>query len=245
MKDIEYSDGIKHIDFVYRGKLRQKYHEILCKRYCKAILSDLGGNISPEKISILDVGCGRGEVLNEFYCGGFRKLYAIDINNECVKRVSSIAIAFQGNVNEIASIFPNKQFDYIILTGVLEHIPEPIPLLRKLEKLHRRGVLISVPNMNYLTHTLLTYLKGPIKINQGHLYGWDVSTLENLLKNHIGFRDLKYFSDTVFLPGRLLRKILSVFCVHDWLQFKFLPGLSPFLGALLIVLCKSNNNYPN
>lgn len=229
---------MKHIELGERPPFDKKYHDSLCKRLAGLICRDLAGE-PRSSISILDVGSGRGELLRELHRCGFRNLYALDMNPECVKLSSEVAQAKQGDLSQLDALFDRRDFDYITLSHVLEHVTDPVTLLKRLKTMAQRGLVVAVPNLNSLMVTVATYIKGPFKVTEGHLYGWDASHLKNLLTVHAGFQLLKWEPDTVHIPGRSLRRALSLFGLLDWLQFKFLPKLSPFLGPSLIVLCKA------
>lgn len=97
-------------------------------------------------ISILDVGCGEGSFLLKLNAKKFIK-NGVEINQEGVAicRKSGLEIYSQ---NLIDINFENKKFDVITLWHVLEHLPNPVEMLKKIHTiLSDNGVLIfEVPN---------------------------------------------------------------------------------------------------
>lgn len=77
----------------------------------------------PEKnISILDIGCGNGGLLENLKNFGFTDLTGYDPSLACVKHMSNKNIkAIQGSLFDISSLV-NKDFDLVILSHVMEHI---------------------------------------------------------------------------------------------------------------------------
>jgi 2-polyprenyl-3-methyl-5-hydroxy-6-metoxy-1,4-benzoquinol methylase len=94
---------------------------------------------------LLEIGCGRGYLLNEYYNLGIRNLSGIDPNPGSVESLRS-------KVNFIKGFFPDDmtkgRYDIIMHYDVLEHIFEPVVFLKKhLEHLNEGGiVLVAVPD---------------------------------------------------------------------------------------------------
>ena len=104
--------------------------------------------IAPDKnqsLKILDIGCGRGHLLNHFrnlgcVCHGVERLGAFptEIRN---------GIHFYDlPLKDIA--FPARSFDAVVLWHVLEHLTDPLSVLQEVERvLKPEGTLwIAVPN---------------------------------------------------------------------------------------------------
>lgn len=77
----------------------------------------------PEKnISILDIGCGNGGLLEKLKNFGFIDLTGYDPSSACVKHMYHKNInAIQGSLFNISPL-NSKQFDLVILSHVMEHI---------------------------------------------------------------------------------------------------------------------------
>lgn len=97
---------------------------------------------------LLDVGCGNGAMLQSFsnLCPGWQ-LEASELSDRFRERVLSIP-----RVQEFHSTTPEKidgRFDMVSLLHVLEHIPDPVAVLRSLhDRLTPGGVvLVQVPNL--------------------------------------------------------------------------------------------------
>jgi len=96
----------------------------------------------------LDIGCGSGVSLIEAkYLGANAFGLEADPNVEKISKALNLNI-FQGKLED--SPFKDKKFDLIVLNQVIEHIPEPDILLKKLAtKLTKNGwIIISLPNVN-------------------------------------------------------------------------------------------------
>ncbi len=92
-----------------------------------SILSNLEVNYDSH---ILDVGCGRGTLLNFLQLLGFKNLYGIDA---FVKNQDNSGITiWQKDILELES---TQTFDIIMFHHSFEHMPEPIKVLNKVQDL--------------------------------------------------------------------------------------------------------------
>jgi SAM-dependent methyltransferase len=85
--------------------------------------------------TILDVGCGTGAVLAHLAKVNFGEhYYALDISQyaiSIVNRRSDIPKLVEAKVFDGLHIpYDNKKFDLAILSHVVEHVIDPVPLLR-------------------------------------------------------------------------------------------------------------------
>jgi methionine biosynthesis protein MetW len=130
--------------------------------------------------SVLDIGCGSGVFL-QFLAQNKEKVkgFGIDVSAEAVRRAREKGV----NSQVVDVTEPEFQlddiYDYIILSEILEHIPNPEGLMLKLRERFRRAILISVPNIGYYPYRL-RLLRGSFPLQWGlhpgeHLRYWTVS----------------------------------------------------------------------
>ena len=93
--------------------------------------------------TILDVGCGSGELLSSLYKIGFTNLTGIDPFIDKDLQRGAINIYKQSIYEHTA------KYDYIMLNHAFEHMDEPLKVLLRLNKLLNRGkyLLIRTPVM--------------------------------------------------------------------------------------------------
>ena len=100
---------------------------------------------------ILDVGCGEGFLLSHFKNAGW-KVLGVDFSDEGVKQHNPVLIkdVIKGDAYcELEVLLKkNKNYDVIHLGNVLEHVRDPLALVRKCSDLLSLGgvLIISVPN---------------------------------------------------------------------------------------------------
>lgn len=105
------------------------------------IASDLNVLSPPVDAAALDIGCGDGGLLNGLQRLGWQT-YGIE---------PAIKIAFRRHV-ELTQVPDTEQFRLIVLRHVLEHLRDPLDMLRRVERALVPGgyVFISVPNLDAL-----------------------------------------------------------------------------------------------
>jgi 2-polyprenyl-3-methyl-5-hydroxy-6-metoxy-1,4-benzoquinol methylase len=123
----------------------------------------------PSGAKVLDVGCGDGQFLDRFQEHGW-KTYGIE---------PSMTIAF---LRHIALEAPpqDQSFDLVLLRHVLEHLADPLNLLRRITGAVRPGgaLFISVPRLDTLgEHRDLRYCLN----SRTHIVAFSLTCLEGLL----------------------------------------------------------------
>jgi len=142
--------------------------------------------------SLLDVGCGEGELLMMLENSGAKNLTGIDYSNEAIK------IA-ENNLKHRKDVFlecieakdVGGKYDVITMAGVLEHIDDPFNLLKKLieTNLNKNGKLITV---------------SPSFMNpRGYIW----MTLQKLLDVPMSLSDINFFTPDDFLSFAKENKI--------------------------------------
>lgn len=107
-------------------------------------------------LAILDVGAGRGSLGETLKKKGYR-VYAIENNDiaahEASKKVDHVIKLDLHDINGIRAILGEQKFKYIIFSDVLEHVYDPLDIIKNYKPfLAKDGlILISLPNaVNWL-----------------------------------------------------------------------------------------------
>lgn len=108
--------------------------------------------ISKEKAKVLDVGCGTGALGAFLRSSKSCTVYGVEINHDAYNiALSNLDETIYGNIENIE--LPNNfvDFDYIVFGDVLEHLIEPMSVLKTIKnRLNKGGVVIAtVPNIRY------------------------------------------------------------------------------------------------
>jgi 2-polyprenyl-3-methyl-5-hydroxy-6-metoxy-1,4-benzoquinol methylase len=136
--------------------------------------------------SLLDIGCGNGRFLAVMRILGWH-VHGIEPDERSAK-VARRASGAPIHPALGAAPYPPDQFDVITMNHVLEHVPDPVPVLRRCFRLCRPGGLIGivVPNWRALGHRFFGrhwYALEPPR----HAVMYERRTLERTLER-AGFR---------------------------------------------------------
>lgn len=141
--------------FAYRNISEKTYHNLTLPLWIKS-------EIQSENTTILDYGCGFGQILKLLKNNGYKNIYGVDIEKSAIKSCNTNNLNVKElDLNNLRNPFDVK-FDVVILSHILEHISknEIINSLSfiKREFLAKNGkLLIAVPNAQSNTHCYWAY----------------------------------------------------------------------------------------
>ena len=100
----------------------------------------------PKNIRVLDVGCGDGSLMNLLKKEKNIEVRGLELNQENVQQCIHKGLpVIQGNAETELHQFPEKSFDYVILSQTLQAFYEPDKVLDELLRIGK-SVVISIPN---------------------------------------------------------------------------------------------------
>jgi methionine biosynthesis protein MetW len=122
---------------------------------------------------VLDIGCGRGVLLEHLMRTHEARALGVDISPEkvqaCVKRGVPV---YHGNADELLHEFPDQSFDWIILSRTVQELDRPGELIR--ESLRVAGhVAVGFVNHGYWLNRWHTLLSGSRPTNEVFPLDWD------------------------------------------------------------------------
>ena len=83
---------------------------------------------------VLDVGCGMGALAEAIQNKGYI-VWGIDLNKEAAqtaaKRIAKVINADLTDITSIKTEIGDQYFDYIIFSDILEHIHDPLSILKE------------------------------------------------------------------------------------------------------------------
>ncbi len=136
--------------------------------------------------TILDFAAGTGLMQNYFLENDYKNITAIESSKSCIKALENLDInVINGSISDTELLARIPQSDIIILSEILEHLPNPEETLQTLIQKSNKAVFFSFPNTGYYAERLrLLFGKFPVqwRIHPGeHLRFWTHSDLKTWL----------------------------------------------------------------
>jgi len=203
-----------HFDLVKRATAALQLDDIA------AYLRKLGPDAAHP--SLLEVGCGRGNMLLEARNRGY-EVYGLEFSTDAA-RVANRKL--EADVVRVGAIdkgtFPEQSFDVCILADVIEHVRDPAGFLQIISRLLKPGgiVFIATPSIESWSARLLGW--NWMEYKPEHLFFFDPGTIARLLEN-AGFGHIEISSG---------RKVLTPDYMIGHFEKYPVPVFSQLLGAL-------------
>ncbi len=100
----------------------------------------------PEKVRVLDLGCGDCSLLIELVDRKQIQGTGLDIDgSQLVNGLASGLNVFQGDLDDGLSDFPDQSYDYVILNQTLQVVKNPLMVLNEMLRIGRFGI-VGFPN---------------------------------------------------------------------------------------------------
>ena len=99
--------------------------------------------------SILDVGCGDGELMKFIYENISKKIRGLEISKDnvqkCIQRGLTV---IEGNAEMDLQQFPSNSFDYVILSQTLQAFLNPEKVISDLLRIGKTSI-VTIPNFGF------------------------------------------------------------------------------------------------
>jgi len=124
------------------------------------------------RASILDLGCGEGELLYVLIKEKNARGQGIEIDEQAIyKCVAKGLSVFHGDIDIGLSEYKDKSFDYVILNQSLQQIRHMDSVLTDALRVGRK-VIIGFPNFAYYKSRIQIFLRGKTPITGSLPYEW-------------------------------------------------------------------------
>lgn len=192
----------KHYEVLYET---EKYHWWYTVR--RQIVQNLISTYSTnQKIKLLDIGCGTGELLRELSPLG--EVFGIDNSPQAIAfcKERGLTNIFIANGTDIP--FPDNTFDMVLCLDVLEHIENDVGTIKEIKRVGKPGgtIIIFVPTFKFLW--------GTSDEVSHHLRRYRLKEISKKVeKNGLKIIRSSYFNFFLFLPilaSRWLVRILKI-----------------------------------
>ena len=122
-------------------------------------------SIQSEK-SILDVGCGDGELMKFIYENISKKIRGLEISKDNVQKcIRKGLTVIEGNAEMDLQQFPNNSFDYVILSQTLQAFLNPEKVISDLLRIGKTSI-VTIPNFGFWKVRFNLLFKGTMPVTK-------------------------------------------------------------------------------
>ena len=125
----------------------------------------IANSIQREK-SILDVGCGDGELMKFIYENISKKIRGLEISKDNVQKcIQKGLTVIEGNAEMDLKQFPNNSFDYVILCETLQAFLNPEKVISDLLRIGKTSI-VTIPNFGFWKVRFNLLFKGTMPVTK-------------------------------------------------------------------------------
>ena len=179
---------------------------------------------------VLDVGCADGILMKFLKDNKNTNIRGLEISKEKVQEcIAKGLTVIEGNAEKDLKQFPDKSFDYVVLSQTLQAFLNPELVLNELLRVGKKAI-ITIPNFGYWKVRLHLLLKGTMPITKTLPDEWyntpnlHMCTIKDFV-HYVKYRNIKIFKSIA------LNKLNASLINERNLEIK---NLSADLGIFLI-----------
>lgn len=161
--------------------------------------------IIPDGASVLDLGCGDGELLQKLIRNKRVRGQGVEHDERGVFACIAKGVpVMRLNLDAKLKGFPDDSFDYVVLEETLQTLYQPVNVLQEMLRVGRRGI-VSFPNFAFWKVRLDLFLRGRMPVTEQLPHRWydtpniHLLTLQDFLDwvqhNHVKIAEAHVFAD--------------------------------------------------
>ena len=125
----------------------------------------IANSIQKDK-SVLDVGCGDGELMKFIYDNISKKIRGLELSKDnvqkCIKKGLTV---IEGNAEMDLKQFPSNSFDYVILSQTLQAFLNPEKVINDLLRIGKTSI-VTIPNFGFWKVRINLLFKGTMPVTK-------------------------------------------------------------------------------
>jgi len=115
---------------------------------------------------VLDIGCGDGTLMEYLKFNQKNDVRGLEPNKKLVQKCIAKGLpVIEGNAEKELFQFPDKSFDYVVLSQTLQAFLSPENVLKELLRIGK-NTIVSIPNFGYWKVRLHLLLKGTMPVTK-------------------------------------------------------------------------------
>ena len=116
--------------------------------------------------SILDVGCGDGELMKFIYKNISKKIRGLELSKDNVQKcIQKGLTVIEGNAEMDLEQFPSNSFDYVILSQTLQAFLNPEKVISDLLRIGKTSI-VTIPNFGFWKVRINLLFKGTMPVTK-------------------------------------------------------------------------------
>jgi len=177
-----------------------------------------------EGASVLDLGCGDGELLAHLISAKHVRAQGIELSEQAISHCVAQGLSvFQQDIDTGLSEYGDDSFDYVILNQTLQQVKKPDFALKEALRVGKE-VIVGIPNFAHYKARASIFFRGRVPVTPSLPYQWyDTPNLH--------FLSLVDFKDYCKKQGITVQ---CAFYTANSKQVKFLPNLLAEVGYFLL-----------
>lgn len=195
------------LEKVYADYAYDKFHEKPAPQFLEAIIGELIAKFEPFRATgrILDVGFGAGTLLRAARARGWNT-FGIELSKAAVDLGRKNAIGEVHHGDFLTHPFPDSSFDVIVMSELIEHLPDPMPFLGRAAAALRRGgmLYLTTPHARGVSGRFLGASWSVMRPPE-HLQLFSVASMRSCL-SRAGFTESNVYTQSL-LPHEIVAAI--------------------------------------
>lgn len=129
-------------------------------------------NLIDTNSSVLDLGCGKGELLSKLINEKKVQGHGVEIYDDYVFECAGKGVpVIHSDLDEGLGDYPDKSFDYVILSQTLQQVKRPHVILREMLRVGKIGI-VSLINFGYWWVRHYLFFHGEMPKSRALPYEW-------------------------------------------------------------------------
>jgi methionine biosynthesis protein MetW len=122
--------------------------------------------------SVLDLGCGDGDLLTYLIAQKQVRAQGIELSEQAIRRCVAAGLSvFQQDIDTGLAEYGDKSFDCVILNQTLQQVKKPDFALTEALRVGKR-VIVGFPNFCYIMDRFQIFFRGKVPVTASLPYEW-------------------------------------------------------------------------